>query len=73
MLTPAGKVMTAVAAVLLIAGTLLYYPELIAIGLGGLLSMIAAAGWMLVRPVVTVVRQISPPPWSPRVSRRRAC
>jgi uncharacterized protein (DUF58 family) len=60
MLTPAGKVMTAVAAVLLIAGTLLYYPELIAIGLGGLLSMIAAAGWMLVRPVVTVVRQISP-------------
>jgi uncharacterized protein (DUF58 family) len=52
--------MTAVAAVLLIAGILLDFPELIAIGLAGMLSLIAAAGWMLVRPVVTVVREITP-------------
>jgi uncharacterized protein (DUF58 family) len=60
MVTTSGKVLAAAAVVLLVMGTLADYPELVAIGLAGLLAILAAALWMLARPNVVAVREIHP-------------
>jgi uncharacterized protein (DUF58 family) len=59
-LTPTGVAMSAGAVVLLVAGTVLDYPELVVPGLAALLSLLVAAIWMLARPDVEAVRTISP-------------
>jgi uncharacterized protein (DUF58 family) len=59
-LTRSGQVVAAAAALLLLAGWLADYPELVALGVAGVLAMVAAALWMLLRPHITVVRQLSP-------------
>ncbi|GGM40246.1 hypothetical protein GCM10012275_09040 [Longimycelium tulufanense] len=48
------------AVVLLLAGTWADYPELIALGLAGVATLLVAAGWMLVRPRLRAVRETSP-------------
>ncbi|OAA18392.1 Protein of unknown function DUF58 [Frankia sp. EI5c] len=52
--------MIVAAGVLLVAGTLLDYPELVVLGLGATAVVVAAAGWMLARPDVVVERRIRP-------------
>jgi uncharacterized protein (DUF58 family) len=59
-LTVSGRVVSALAVVLLVAGWALDYPELVALGLACLLAVIVAACWMLIRPGVVAVREISP-------------
>src|SRR6476659_1702250 len=49
------------AVLLLVAGFLIGYPELVALGLACVLALLAAGAWMLVRPNVTVQRDITPP------------
>ena len=60
MLTWSGRVLAALAMLLLLAGAVLDYPELVAVGLACLLAVLAAGGWMLMRPAVLAVREISP-------------
>ena len=60
MLTLAGRVVAATAAVLLVSGFLLDYPELIAVGVACLLAVLVAWMWMLVRPNVEVDREVRP-------------
>lgn len=60
MLTWTGRVMAVAAALLLLGGVLLGYPELVAVGVACALAVIVAGAWMLVRPNVVVVREISP-------------
>lgn len=60
MLTWSGRVLAALAVLLLLAGVLLDYPEILTVGLACLLALVVAGGWMLVRPSVVAVREISP-------------
>ncbi|ONH54715.1 hypothetical protein CcI49_30695 [Frankia sp. CcI49] len=60
MITRSGATMIVAAAVLLVAGILLDYPELVVLGLGAATVVAAAAGWMLARPEVTIEREIRP-------------
>ncbi len=53
--------MAAATVILITAGVLLDYPELLALGLAAGLSLLLAAGWMLVRPDITLSREIHPP------------
>jgi uncharacterized protein (DUF58 family) len=59
-LTPSGVGMAGGAVTLLLTGAVLDYPELAVPGLAGLLSLVVAALWMLARPDVEAVRDISP-------------
>lgn len=58
--TRSGVVVAVCAAVLLVAGWLADYPELVLLGFAGLLALLAAAAWMLARPNLTAVREIRP-------------
>ena len=60
MLTPSGRAAAVAAVVLLAAGWLLGYPELVALGLACLAALVVAALWMMLRPSVTAVREIAP-------------
>lgn len=60
MLTPSGRVVAAAGPLLLAAGWLLDYPELVALGLAALAALVLAALWMMLRPTVTAVREIQP-------------
>lgn len=60
MLTWSGRVLAVLAAVLVLAGVGLDYPEILTVGFACLLALIVAGGWMLVRPSVVAVREISP-------------
>jgi uncharacterized protein (DUF58 family) len=59
-LTKSGVTVAVAALVLLVVGGLADYPELVVLAFGCLLALLAAAGWMLMRPDVTVVREIEP-------------
>lgn len=52
--------MIVAAGVLVVSGILLDYPELVVLGLGAAAVVVAAAGWMLARPDVTIEREIRP-------------
>lgn len=60
MLTWSGRVLAALAVLLVPAGVLLDYPEFVTLGLACVLALIVAGGWMLVRPSVVAVREITP-------------
>src|SRR6476661_1022781 len=59
--TRTGRMLAIMAALLLIAGFLIDYPELVALGLACVLALLVAGAWMLVRPNLTVERDINPP------------
>lgn len=53
--------MVAICAVVLVAaGAVANYPELLMIGLAGFIALVVAATWMLWRPRITAVREIRP-------------
>ncbi len=56
-----GRMVAIVAVLLLVVGFLIGYPELVALGLACVLALLVAGVWMLVRPNVTVERDIHPP------------
>ena len=60
MFTGSGRALSVLAVVLLVAGALLDYPELVAVGLACLLAVLAAAVWMVFRPKLVAVREINP-------------
>src|SRR5512135_440869 len=60
MLTRSGWAVAVLAAVLLGAGTLARYPELVAIGMTCLVALLFAALWMLARPQLAISRDIRP-------------
>lgn len=60
MLSGSGRVVAVATAVLLAAGTLADYPELVILGLGGLLALVVAAVWMAFGPHVVATREIHP-------------
>ncbi|MCK9928259.1 DUF58 domain-containing protein [Frankia sp. Mgl5] len=60
MITRSGATMIVAAGVLVVSGILLDYPELVVLGLGAAAVVVAAAGWMLARPDVTIEREIRP-------------
>jgi uncharacterized protein (DUF58 family) len=60
MVTASGKTLAAAAVLLLVAGMLADWPELVAVGLAGVLALVAATLWMLARPNVQAVREIHP-------------
>jgi uncharacterized protein (DUF58 family) len=53
-------VVAGASAVLLFAGMSADYPELVMLGLAGVAALVVAAGWMLARPKLAAVREISP-------------
>ena len=59
-LTRSGVVVAVSALVLLAAGWLADYPELVAIAFACLAALLVAAVWMLARPDLTVVREVRP-------------
>jgi uncharacterized protein (DUF58 family) len=59
-LTPTGLVVAISTAVLLAGGVVADYPELVMIGLAGLVALIVAGLWLLARPQITAVREIRP-------------
>ncbi|ONH57003.1 hypothetical protein CcI49_26595 [Frankia sp. CcI49] len=60
-ITGSGVAMAAATAVLIAAGLVLDYPELLALGLVAGVALLCAAGWMTVTPDVTLIREIHPP------------
>lgn len=60
MLTRSGIVVAVSAFVLLIGGWAADYPELVALAFACVTALLAAGGWMLVRPDLTAVREIRP-------------
>jgi uncharacterized protein (DUF58 family) len=58
--TRTGVIVGISSAVLLLIGVLADYPELVMIGLAGVAATLVAALWMLVRPQLGAVREISP-------------
>ena len=58
--TPSGRVVAVLAVLLLAGGRLADYPELVALGLAGLVVLVFAGVWMPFRPNVEVVRSIDP-------------
>ena len=60
MLTRSGRAVAVAGVVLLAAGWLLDYPELVVLALGCLTALLVAAAWMALRPTVTAVREIQP-------------
>lgn len=60
MITRAGWALTISGVVLVVAGWLADYPELVILGLAGLLAMVVAGAWMLYRPDISAVRNIQP-------------
>ncbi|MEU0530611.1 DUF58 domain-containing protein [Amycolatopsis tolypomycina] len=60
MITRAGAVVAGAAVVLLLAGLGADYPELVMLGLAGVAALVVAGVWMLARPKLAVVRQVSP-------------
>lgn len=60
MLTGTGRSVAVTGVLLLVAGVLLRYPELVLLGLACALALLAAAAWMLLRPHVEARREIQP-------------
>lgn len=60
MLTRSGIAVAVSVFILLAAGWVADYPELVALAFAGLLTLLAAALWMLARPDLTAVREIRP-------------
>ncbi|ABW13196.1 protein of unknown function DUF58 [Parafrankia sp. EAN1pec] len=61
MITKSGIAVAVATVVLVVAGSVLDYPELLALGLAAGVALLFAAGWMLVTPDVTLSREIHPP------------
>jgi uncharacterized protein (DUF58 family) len=61
MVTRSGIWTAVAAAILVVAGWLLDYPELVVLGIVAAVALAAAAVWMLRTPDVTVSREIQPP------------
>lgn len=61
MLTWSGRVVAATAAILLVAGIVIDYPELVALGVACALAVGVAVAWLMVSPTVDVDRSVSPP------------
>jgi len=59
-LTPLGATVSTVAALALAGGWWLDSPELVAIGLAGVVAMLQAAAWMVVSPDLLARREIEP-------------
>lgn len=60
MITRAGAVVAGAAVVLLLAGVWADYPELVMLGLAGVAALVVAGAWMLARPRLAAVREVSP-------------
>ncbi|MBP2321581.1 uncharacterized protein (DUF58 family) [Kibdelosporangium banguiense] len=60
MLTRTGAAVGISTVALLAAGILAGYPELVMIGLAGVVALVVAALWMLLRPQIGAVREIRP-------------
>ncbi len=60
MLTETGRAVAVLAVLLLAAGAMLDYPEVLAVGVACLLALLVAAAWMFLRPDVTATRRIEP-------------
>lgn len=60
MLTRSGVAVAVATVILLAAGWAADYPELVALALSGLVTLLAAALWMLARPDLTAIREIRP-------------
>ncbi|WP_206790321.1 DUF58 domain-containing protein [Amycolatopsis sp. MtRt-6] len=60
MITRAGAVVAGAAVVLLLAGMRADYPELVMLGLAGVAALVVAGVWMLTRPRLAAVREVSP-------------
>lgn len=59
-ITRTGVIVGVCTAVLLPAGILADYPELVMLGLAGVAALLVAGLWMLARPQLTAVREIRP-------------
>jgi uncharacterized protein (DUF58 family) len=59
-LTGSGRAVAAAAVLLLVGGAALRYPELLVLGLAGLLLLVAAAVWMALGPHVVARREVRP-------------
>lgn len=60
MLTASGRTVAVLGGLLLAAGWLLGYPELLVLAFACLFALLTAAAWMFARPEVTVTREIAP-------------
>ena len=60
MLTSSGKAVAASAAVLLIAGIVVDYPELVALGVACAVALVMGIWWLLAHPDLEARREISP-------------
>ena len=60
MLTSSGKAVAASAAVLLIAGIVVDYPELVALGVACTVALVMGIWWLLAHPDLEARREISP-------------
>lgn len=60
MITRAGEVVAGGAAVLLLAGMWADYPELVMLGLACVAALVVAVVWLLARPRLAAVREVSP-------------
>jgi uncharacterized protein (DUF58 family) len=59
-LTGSGRAAAVAGPLLLVAGALTHWPELLALGVGCLLALVAALWWLLRRPDVVASREITP-------------
>jgi uncharacterized protein (DUF58 family) len=59
-ITRSGAVVAGAAVVLLLAGMWADYPELVMLGLACVAALVVGVGWLLARPKLAVVREISP-------------